>query len=176
MARKRPPQHRADTPGIYIPKSDSSFDVDRFEKEIARMKTDGLDINTHPIEVYYSGRTRYDLDATEVLFGGSVCARDYFDGSKEPERWTLRRLSWDQWHKVAALVTGGNFDEGMLVAARFGITGVENSPLKPKGAEVGLLTYEDCQAIFDADQSLLSSLGYAVWRYSQELTGAEKKA
>jgi hypothetical protein len=92
MARKRPPQHRADVAGIYIPRSDSSFDQDRYDREVKRMKEEGLEINAHPIERYYAGKTRYDLDAQGELFGASVCARDYFDASKEPERWTLRRL------------------------------------------------------------------------------------
>ena len=42
MARKRPPQHRADTPGIFIPKNDSSFNLDRYEKELEKMKHDQL--------------------------------------------------------------------------------------------------------------------------------------
>lgn len=175
MARKRPPQHRADTPGIFIPKNDSSFDQDRHDRELAKLKEEGLDINLHPIERYYSGKTRYDLDAPDELFGATVCARDYFDSSKNPERWTLRRLDWAQWHKVASLMQSADFDQGQLVACRFGISGVENSTLKLKGMEAGLLTHEDMQTLHDADSTLLTNLGYAVWMYSSPLRESEKK-
>lgn len=174
MARKRPPQHRADTPGIFIPRNDSSFDRDRHDKEIARMKEEGLDIHQHPLERYYRGKTRYDLDASDLLFGVETSPRTYFN-LESPEMWSLRRLDWAQYHKVMSLISSGDIDQGQLLAARFGVSGVENSTLKLKGAEAGLLSNEDMQAIFDADVGLLSSLGYAVWMYSQPLSSAEKK-
>jgi len=69
-----------------------------------------------------------------------------------------------------------DFDQGQLVACRFGVAGVENSSLKLKGMEAGCLTHEDMQALHDADPGLLTALGYAVWMYSKPLTDQEKKA
>lgn len=174
MARRRPPQHRADTPGTFIPRNDSSFDKDRFDKEIAKLDAEGGDKGSHPIERYYSGETRYDLQATEVLFGEGVCAGDYFK-KEDPERFTLRRLDWSQWHAVMALIEGGQFGQAQLLAARYGVSGVENSTIKLSGAQAGLLSHEDMQRLFDADPALPSSLGFAVWRYSRPLSDAEKK-
>lgn len=176
MARKRPPQHRADTPGIFIPKTDSSFDRDRYDRELAKMKLEGLDINLHPIERYYGGKTRYDLDAVDELFGQPVCARNYFDGSKDPERWTLRRLDWAQWNSCYALIHDKQFIAGQLLACRVGVAGVENSPLKLSGAASGMLSHEDMQGLHEADSGLITSLGWAVWQYSRELSESEKKA
>lgn len=175
MARKRPPQHRADIEGIFIPRSDESFDKDRHERELAKLKDEGLDIHQHPIERYYAGKTRYDLDAPDTLFGQTVCARDYFDSSKNPEKWTLRRLDWAQWHKVASLIAADDFDQGQLLAARYGVKSIENSPITLKGAEAGCLTHEDMQKIHDAEIGLLAGLGFAVWKYSEPLRESEKK-
>jgi hypothetical protein len=174
MARKRPPQHRADVPGIFIPRNDSSFDKDRADKEIQRMKDEGLDVNQHPIERYYSGETRYDLQAVETLFGEPVTANSYFT-KDQPERFTLRRLDWDQWHRVMGLIDAGAFSQAQLLATRYGVSGVENSPLKLTGAQAGMLTHEDMQRLFDADPGLPSNLGFAVWKYSRPLTESEKK-
>ena len=176
MARKLPPQHRSDTPGIYIPRGDSSFDKDRFDREVAQLEAAGEPKSSHPIERYYSGTTRYDLQATEILFGQQVKASDYFRSSDEPERWTLRRLSWDQWHRVMALVEGGNLSDAQLLACRYGISEVQNSPIKLEGCLAGMLTHADMQRIHDADAGLALLLGFAVWMYSRPLSDQEKKA
>lgn len=175
MARKRPPQHRADVPGVFIPKSDSSFDRDRYDREILKMKEEGHDLHLHPIERYFSGETRYDLQATEVLFGESCCASDYFK-KDEPEKFVLRRLDWAQWHAVMALIEQEQFGQAQLLACRYGVAEVQGSPIKLQGAQAGMLSHEDMQRLFDADPTLPSSLGFAVWRYSRPLTDAEKKA
>ncbi|MBL9105195.1 MAG: hypothetical protein JNL82_29890 [Myxococcales bacterium] len=175
MARTRPPQHRADVPGVFILRSDGSFDRDRYDREVARMTADGVDRATHPIERYYAGATRYDLQATEVLFGENVRAGDYFRG-EEPERFILRRLDWEQWHRVMALIEGGQIAQAQLLATRMGVVAVENSTIKLAGAAAGMLTHDDMQRLFDADSALPSVLGFAVWRYSRPLTETEKKA
>lgn len=176
MARKRPPQHRADAPGVLILRTDSSFDADRYDREIQRMRDEGLDLAQHPIERYYAGETRYDLQASDLLFGAPVCAGDYFRAAEGPERWLLRRLDWEQWHRVFALMQAGQIDQAQLLAARYGVAGVEGSPLRLAGTETGMLTHDDMQRIFEADQILPTVLGFAAWRYSRQLTDAEKKA
>lgn len=166
MARKRPPQHRADVPGVFIPRSDSSFDRDRYDREIELMKAEGKDIGQHPVEQYYSGVTRYDLQAG---------AQEYFTRD-EPERCILRRLDWDQWHRVMGALEAGANVQAQLLACRYGVAAVENSTLRLAGAAAGMLTHEDMQQLFDADSALPSALGFAVWRYSRPLTESEKKA
>lgn len=140
------------------------------------MGAEGLDKAQHPIERYYAGETRYDLQAAEILFGDAVTAGSYFDSSKEPERFTIRRLDWAQWHAVMGLIEQAQFGQAQLLAARYGIASVENSPIKLSGAQAGMLTHEDMQRLFDADPALPSALGFAVWKYSRPLTDQEKKA
>jgi hypothetical protein len=176
MARNRPPQHRADTPGIWIARTDSSFDRDRFDRELLELAAQDLDPATHPVSRYYAGDTRFDLQAADRLFDQAVTAGAYFDASKEPERFILRRLDWEQWHRVMSLVEQGAFTAGQLLAARYGVAEVQNSPLKLTGATAGLLTHEDMQRLFEADPALPSALGLACWRYSRALTDPEKKA
>jgi len=177
MARKLPPQHRADTPGTYIPRGDSAFDRDRYDREIAQLEEAGEPRSSHPIERYYSGATRYDLQATEILFGQKVSPADYYNfRDDQPEKWILRRLSWDQWHRVMALVESGNLSEAQLLACRYGISEVQNSPIKLEGAQAGMLTHADMQRIHDADAGLALLLGFAAWMYSRPLSDQEKKA
>lgn len=140
------------------------------------MEAEGQDKAHHPIERYYAGETRYDLQAADLLFGEPVTAGSYFDSSKDPERFTLRRLDWAQWHSVMGLIEQGAFGQAQLLAARYGIAGVENSTIKLTGAGAGMLTHEDMQRLFDADPALPSALGFAVWKYSRPLTDQEKKA
>lgn len=176
MARKQPPQHRADTPGVFIARTDTAFDQDRLDRELARMLEQGQDPAAHPVNRYYAGETRYDLEAVDQLFGEAVTAGSYFDASKAPERWVLRRLDWDQWHRVMGLLEQGAFQQGQLLAARYGVAEVQNSTFRLTGAAAGMLTHDDMQRLFDADATLPSALGFAVWRYSRPLTDAEKKA
>lgn len=173
MARLYVPQHRADVPGVWIARSDTAFDQDRFEREVARMQEAGLDPAEHPINRYYAGKTRYDLAALDTLFGEQVSAGAYYKA--DAERFILRRLDWDQWHRVMGLVDQGALVQAQLLAARYGVAAVENSPLRLAGAVAGLLTHDDMQRLFDADAVLPSVLGDACWRYSRPLTDAEKK-
>ncbi|WP_434424616.1 hypothetical protein [Nannocystis pusilla] len=175
MARKLPPQHRADVPGIYIPRSDSSFDRDRFDRELKQLEEAGEAKSSHPIERYYAGHTRYDLQATDLILGQAVKVADYFRAGDEPEKWILRRLTWDQWHRVMALIEQGQLSEAQLLACRLGIADVQNSPIKLEGTQAGLLTHADMQRIHDADAQLALLLGFAVWMYSKPLTDQEKK-
>ena len=173
--RKRPPQHRADAPGVFIPRTDESFDRDRYDAEIRKMREAKLPIADHPIERYYSGRTRYDLDASDLLFGQEVTARGYFS-REAPEMFVLRRLGRAEFHRVMHLAEAGQVVEGQLLACRYGVAAVENSTVRLQGAESGLLTHEDMQSLFEAEQTLCSALGFAVFRFGQQLTPAEKKA
>lgn len=175
MARKLPPQHRADVPGIYIPRSDSSFDRDRYDRELKQLEEAKEPKSSHPVERYYAGLTRYDLQAVDMFLGQAVKVADYFKAGEEPEKWTLRRLTWDQWHRVMALVEAGNLSEAQLLACRLGIADVQGSPIKLEGPPAGLLTHADMQRIHDADAQLPLLLGFAVWMYSKPLTDQEKK-
>lgn len=176
MARSLPPQHRADIPGVWIARNDSSLDHDRLDRELAEMERQGLDPQAHPINRYYAGATRYDLQAADQLFGQAVTAGAYFDPAKNPERFVLRRLDWDQWYRVYGLIEAGQTAQAQLLAARYGVAEVQNSPIKLTGAAAGLLTHDDMQRLFEADSVLPSVLGFACWKYSRPLTDAEKKA
>lgn len=170
MARKpRPPQHRADAPGVFIPAEDLSFSRERYEREIERMKEEGLDPDDHPVRRYYRYLTRLDLQADDTLFGQPTRAGDYF--GPDAERWTIRRLSWDQWYEVTSLSP----KNAALRACRYGIRGVSGLQIQLEGAEAGVLTHADMQRIYELDQALPLVLGDAVIGYSMPLSSAEKK-
>lgn len=171
--RKRPPQHRVDAPGYFIPATDLSFDKERYEKEIQKMKEEGEDIESHPIRIYYSGKSRWDLEASGNVLGKVVKASEYF--GSDCERWKLRRLSWDEWYEVTGMI-GDDGQKATLKACRYGVVSVENAGFEIKQDITGMLPPKDMQKIFELDPGLPLSLGNAVVQYSMPLTDSEKKA
>lgn len=83
----QPPQHNILAPATYI-KTDA-FDLDRVMSERSKMPNAG---NSHPIPVYYSGATRYDLDAVAAVGDKWVAPREYLKPGHGCREWKLRRL------------------------------------------------------------------------------------
>jgi len=172
MAR-RPPQHAADARGIYIPPDDDAWDHERIQSEIEKLTSNSDD---HPFRRYYSGETRYDLDAPIKVGGVDARITDYIDDAKKPERWELRRLSPRDY---TGLINrwGDASGEGRALAQYdacvIGIGGCENGPTL-RGAKIGRLTDSDMEYIVGTD--LVGQLGTAVIHFSMPLRSDEGKA
>ena len=94
MALKRPPQHRADAPIVYVHPRDKAWDHDRITREQAEMKQAGKDATKHPAAQYMGGHTRYDLDA-ELTYGNEVARpRAWLEETKLPTKWYFNRFTW----------------------------------------------------------------------------------
>ena len=75
MAIRRPPQHAADAPILYVCSEDDAWDLERIERERKALKNEGG--GRHCLDVYYSGETRYDIDAPHTVGGSTVTPRSY---------------------------------------------------------------------------------------------------
>lgn len=175
MALRRPPTHRADAPIVYIDSTDSAWDSDMLDREVELLVAEGKTILDHPFGQYVSGITRYDLDATHELFGEKKSARTYIDEAKEPVKWELHRLTWEQWAECIQSMRSGRTLSAKMLACRYGIKKTDGGGLDidNKGR---CLSDKDMTRIHEIDHGLPERLGDAVLRASRELSDDEKKA
>lgn len=186
MARLRPPQHAVDLTQVeYIPGDDDSWDHERLEREFASI----ADRQAHPFVQYFSGETRYSLDAPTTFTlrtkekGGKVseevvtaCARDYVNEEKKPERWKIRRIDDLVYqYEIYPLIQSSDRmanARGYREAIRRGLVGVVDGPDLDcsRGEDV---TTNDLVTI--AREGLTEQIGLAIVTISRPLTHAEKK-
>lgn len=172
MARKRAPQHRCDqTEATVILPDDDAWDHDRIKAEREKL----ADPDDHPVQQYWSGTSRYDLDAP-VNFGGEVAtARDYLDETKRPEKYVIRRLQPEEWERVqTAYEQDGVWRRATRLAVEMGLVRVEGCPQPLQLNKRKRITADDIRYLFD--QNLLAPIGLAVYMHSRPLTAEEKKA
>lgn len=81
------PQHSA-TAQIRFIRADA-FDTDRVAAERKTMPNDG---NDHPVVIYFSGRSRYDLEAPAPVGEALLRPRDYLRPDHGFPTWTGKRL------------------------------------------------------------------------------------
>ena len=129
------------------------------------------DPDDHPVERYWQGSTRYDLDAKETLKDGAVVtARQYLIEAKKPDRYFLRRLQRREYYSLAE-----RWDSERMVtctdAVRIGIEKCEG--MKLEGAASGRLTEADLTKLDDS--GVLIKLGVSVINSSAPLRADEGK-
>lgn len=180
MALKRPPQHRANAEPIYVHFSDDAWDHARIETDMEAMKRDGQDPSQHPVALYWSGSTRYDLHA-RVLYGNdSAPATDWLD-MKKACLFTLRRLDPGKFARVqarkeAASRKGESDYENAIDSCRWTLAKCEG-PGAPKLSGRGELSDRDIAELTECfGAPLVWALGDAGYLASIPLTDDEKKA
>lgn len=181
MIKRRPPQHSADATPIFIASSDDAWDKDRVARERAALPKG----DRHPLDDYYAGRTRFDLDAPLTLSGQTVTIRDYLREGAAPTVFRLRRVTGleRQQAKAAFQDKGEAAADRRLTAlwklARAGVVevvdGFDGKPWDIEGGGGLPLTEADAQQLYDADPMLVEELGYAVYFASAPLSEAEGK-
>lgn len=180
MALKRPPQHRVDAEPIYVDPSDDAWDSARIEADRKAMEERGEDPDEHPVWLYLTGRTRYDLDAALKYGNGMAKASDWLD-LKRAVLFTLRRLEPRDFARIharkeASAASGVPDHEVSLDACRVGLVKCEG-PGVPKLIGRGELTDTDVRALVDlGGHSLPWRIGDAAYFASIPLTDDEKKA
>jgi hypothetical protein len=137
----------------------------------------------HPVARYLNGETRYDLDAEFRVGNERVTVRSYLVGKATEFR--LRRLSTIRVAEITGLLSQSrtNTELAMDYACRWGVAAVENLDI-PWKVRNGELSDETMSALYDCGTSenggggisMIVDIGLAVWRISQPLTYAEKKA
>lgn len=169
MKFQKPPQHRVDTPIVFIHPADEAWDQDAVAKS-GEEKGDEC-----PFTVYQSGRTRFDLQANgaQALLTG------------KPVEYHLRRLSALELNEVSGLMERAALQSfpiaraAYLQAARYGLTAV-----KCDGNELieldrpGNLSVADVDTLADCTPlgvELLIHIGQASYVASIPLRDDEKK-
>lgn len=164
-----PPIHSLDRPIEYICDSDSAWDDERIEKEFSVIRNDPKEnINKHPVRVYFSGTTRYDLDADGV--------REYVDFDKKPVVFRLRRLSDNAWTEIRNMHGAGKIASAQALAFEYGVVSIDNVDftLEAPQTKHKTLTAQDLKLLRGAfGRSVCDEVGQAVINANQDLTYPE---
>lgn len=176
MLKRRPPQHAADSTPIFIASNDDAWDRERIARERASLPKWG----THPIDAYYSGETRYDIDAPVTLSGQTVTIRGYLREGSTPTVFCLRRVSGLERQQLTAVHKDPQARLATLWRlAKMGVVevadGFNGTPWDLQGGEALPLTDADMQTLYDVSAQLPEDLGYAVYFASAPLSEAEGK-
>jgi len=188
MALKRPPNHRVNATPVLIINDDPAWDQERIAKDVAEATAenerrkedeetpgdaDQIDIGEHPYFRYQRGETRFDLDAQTPWRGTPLSASDYLLPGEEATRFVLRRLRWNDYHRVLSLAGQGN--EAKLCACRIGLVRVEGCPDLRIDKDATYRSDDEMQQLHDLEPRLALLIGSAVWEASQPLRESEKK-
>lgn len=178
----RPPQHRIDATPKLIPRASAAWDHDRIAREKKEL---GDNADQHPVEQYFAGSTRYDLDASIKTEAGVCTMHDYLTG--EPDVvFVLRRPKVRQMGTLYPLCQRDVARDGQISMATYfdvaaiGLAGIEGADgWEYEQTPAGFATEETLQQIYDwdGDGSLgaLTQLGGAILELGAPLGRAEKK-
>jgi hypothetical protein len=180
VALKRPPQHRVDAEAIYVHPADEAWDWPRITNDREAMAERGEDPDQHPVSIYLTGRSRYDLHARMKFGSDSAPASDWLD-MKSATLFNLRRLEPRDFarihpRKIRAQETGVEDLEASLDACVAGLRSIDG-PDSPKIVGRDRLTDQDVKRIEDRfGPSAPWAIGDAAYFASIPLTDDEKKA
>lgn len=180
---KRPPQHRVDAEIVYVHPLDPAWDSARLDAECEEMDAaEPGGSKAHPVLIYWSGASRFDLEARHSFKDGTASAAEYLDDAKA-NKFALRRLGVRKLSSVTHRIRSDDPERlasAQIDAVKWGVLSI-TGPAMPKlrGEGATELTEADLDELATCTQygaDLLDSIGLAVWRASQPLTDAEKKA
>lgn len=164
----KPPQHRADAPPILILRDDPAWDFDRISDELK--DGDG----EHPVEVYFSGASRYDV----------ATIREYLDPDAEPTEYRLRRLPvarlarvQDMFHREVVTDGSSSLYAVWVEAVTYGLESIDGPGELDLAHRGDKLSTASIQAIHDERGGLqtISEIGAAIFNLSQPPNDREKK-
>lgn len=178
MALKRPPQHRADAPPLFIYQGDDAWDWERINRERDELEKSGAK-GGHPVDHYLGGATRYDIDAPATIGGATVSARSYLREGAKPTVFELRRVSGLERTKAAVAFGDSQARQDALWRlAKIGLVkvteGFDGEPWDLEGGVVPM-TDHDLQQLYEVDPLLVQAVGFAVFHTSAPLSEAEGK-
>lgn len=160
-----PPIHRIDADMVFVFPDDGAWDDERFLQETADMSPG--DRAAHAVTRYVNCETRWDLAPVS----------DYLRAEHKPARFTLRRLTLQQYARARDLAMRGESSLAALYALQHGLTRVDGVP--------GLQHLDATQSAFsEQDVTLIAEVisfpraikvGEAVIACNGEITDAEKK-
>ncbi len=164
-----PPQHSATATIQVIVQTDNAWNLDRFVAEVNEMPESAA--GDHPLALYFSGKTRYDLDAPGRVGETTCTPRDYLLPSTTPALWTLRRLRIGEASRCRDI--GGR--QAQLEAFALAVTSSTAVEVPPQGI-TRRLSDREVESIADqVGARVVWEVGEAAMRASEAPTSAEKK-
>lgn len=163
-----PVQFKIDSKCVYVSPHDSAWDIDRFEKEEKKSKKKKKELKEyHPLNLYFSGLTRFDIEMV----------KEYLDMSKNPFIFRFRRLKMEEYETVRSRASLGDADGARRLAVMFALEGMENVPIKIDGLGSNkIIDIDQIEELSDViGRETLYSLGEAIIKSSGDLTDYEKK-
>jgi hypothetical protein len=178
MAIRRPPQHAADAAPLFIASTDDAWDSDLIKRERADLKNhNGA---RHPIDVYYSGESRYDLDAAVPIGGQAITPRFYLRDGATPTIFRLRRdasMALRRSQAIAVYTDPRAWAAALWDLARHGVRDISEAAASwdLEGGGPRPLSDADMQTLHDLGDGILQALGIAVLHANAPLSDTEGK-
>ena len=184
MIKLKPPTHAIDGLAVFVASTDPVWDLDRTVAEahaqvnralVDKQKTvAGPDAITAeltaaervaaiaraPVERYYAGKTRFQLDAPDWAADGSpTTARNYLKAGEKPAEFGLRRLSFRAYQEIAELE---NPRARLVEACRLGLRSITADGYRWRATGGGPAGDEQIEALHEANPALVTEIGGAV--------------
>jgi hypothetical protein len=166
------PQHSVTAAIRFISQTSDAWDTSNVLEERKRM---GARTDEHPIPQYFSGTTRFDLDAPADVDGEKRSAKSYLREGVHPRSWSLRRLGIREVARCEDMMGAA----GALEAFALGVIGADNLPpgvAAPGQGQTKRLLEAVVDELADAvGMDEIFEVGAAVLKASRAPTPAEKK-
>lgn len=166
------PQHSVTAAIRFISQQSDAWDMTSVVEERRRL---GARTDEHPIPLYFSGATRYDLDAPASVDGEMKPPRAYLREGSQPRSWVLRRLGIREVARCEDM--GGQ--AGALEAFALAVVGVDNLPAGMSAPDQGQRKRLLDSVIDDIADAIgmeeIFEVGTAAVLASKAPTSAEKK-
>ena len=191
MIKLKPPTHAIDGLAVFVASTDPVWDLDRTVAEahaqvnralVDKQKTvAGPDAITAeltaaervaaiaraPVERYYAGKTRFQLDAPDWAADGSpTTARNYLKAGEKPAEFGLRRLSFRAYQEIVEIE---NPRARLIEACRLGLRSITADGYRWRATGDGPAGDEQIEALHEANPALVTEIGGAVLLLSRPL-------
>lgn len=162
---------------LLVARLDDAWDHERIEAGGRELK----DGEEHPVERYWAGLTRFDIDAPHTLGGVVVTARQYLRDDATPTVARLRRVSGVEREKALSVWEDlPRREDAIWRLCKLGVVevteGFDGARWPFRGGVAGQsLLDEDVQMLYDAHRLLPTLLGVAVLAAAAPLSEDEGK-
>lgn len=187
MLKIKPPTHAIDGLAVFISATDPAWDFERLAAErdaqvaralaekqtvmdlpldLTRAETQAA-IARAPVERYFAGKSRFQLDAPDWAADGSPStARAYLKAGEKPAEFGLRRLGFRAFQEVVEIE---NPRARLIEACRLGLRSIKADGYTWKAPGDEPAGDEQLEALHGASPALVTEIGSAVMLLSRPL-------
>lgn len=187
MLKIKPPTHAIDGLAVFISATDPAWDFERLAAErdaqvaralaekqtvmdlpldLTRAETQAA-IARAPVERYYAGKSRFQLDAPDWAADGSPStARAYLKAGEKPAEFGLRRLGFQAFQEI---METEHPRARLIGACRAGLRSIKADGYNWRAAGDEPADDEQLEALHGASPALVTEIGSAVMLLSRPL-------